>query len=91
MESATCLSTLTLYDYASCASTNWLARLNTRLITPYSQNSTNVFTAYSDGFVGYGASVTDSLAVRPVLYLEDEVLVREGLGTYDEPYQMFVY
>ncbi|MBE6155230.1 MAG: hypothetical protein E7164_00540 [Firmicutes bacterium] len=85
-------STETLYNYGgSCAAVDWLlySEGNEWLISPYAGRSDYAFFVYVDygRYVDY-VSVYNEFAARPVLYLEADVLVKDGNGSEENPYKL---
>ena len=92
METDSCLSSTTLYEYRSCGPTNWLSsELVERLITPRSSFSDYAFFAGFNFGVGpyvNSSSVLNPCGVRPVLNLISNVRLSGGMGTKESPYTL---
>ena len=86
-----CLSTA-LYSYSSsCKNTDYLFnRKNEWLQAPYASYSRNAASLYSAGNVnGNGNHVNfNSIAVRPVLYLNTSVQITDGIGSQSNPFKL---
>ena len=84
-----CTQNLNGYDNATCKNNNWLFKGNDEWILPQiaSYSSLALF-VYSDGGVNLNdREVRRYLnAVRPVLYLTSNVLIKSGTGTSTNPY-----
>ena len=88
----------TLYNYDSstnsyaCRSNNWLYNSATQwLLTPSSLNAFDPWYVHSAGGVilGDGAfMVCSAFGVRPVLYLNSELVIESGSGTESDPYRI---
>ena len=76
-------------SYSDCKNNDWLydSNLNQWAITPYSDDSINVFSVRSAGYAG-NASAPRPNAVRPVLYLDSMVKITGGTGTSSDPYTL---
>ncbi len=79
---SSCLSKA-LYNYdSSCKNSDYLSiGLNEWLQAPYASDDSYVAVLRSAGYVNYTYSVTRSLAVRPVLYLNSNVQITGGDGS----------
>ena len=85
-----CYKTTTLSGYkaSGCINTNWLyANKDEWLLTSNSSNETTIFVIRSGGdvrsFTNTGTAVS-----REVLYLKSSVMIKDGSGTLEEPYQL---
>ena len=72
-------------DYSKAVDDDWLMMLVDWTISRRSGDSRDVFSVFSDGnvnddYAGY------SRAVRPVFYLESDVTISGGDGTYNNPF-----
>ena len=56
------------------------------MITPYTGSSDQVFYVDSSGQLRYNTPLSNSYAVRPVLYLKPEVAITGGTGKWNDPY-----
>ena len=80
---------LSVNNYRSCRYTNWMYYSSNAwwTLSPYAGNLFISFFVYSDGHLSSfnGRVDSDSLAVRPVVYLSSEVTL-SGSGTQSDPY-----
>ncbi len=78
----------------ACRSNNWLLYSSDQwLITPYWSDSTTAWGVDPSGYVFNSSSVYSTSAddsVRPVLYLDPNVIVNSGDGSSDKPYQIYI-
>ena len=76
-------------DQTNCRDTSWLRNTSTIqwTLTPNSSSSYYVFYVSSSGYV-YSDDVANSSASRPVLYLNSDVTITGGSGTYGNPYTL---
>ena len=87
---STCANETILYYYNSnCKDTDWLYSLN---ITQWAlspaidaSSATDVFRVYSNGDLGIGRTY-GAYAVRPVVYLSSDVVIKDGQGTSNSPW-----
>ncbi len=72
----------------ACISDNYLFNSSTYqwTITPYSDNTYDVWRVTAGGVLNYLAYTTSG--VRPVLYLESDVKITDGDGTTENPYRL---
>ena len=85
-----CLSTA-LYSYSSsCKNTDYLfIRKGEWLQAPFSSNNNGTNYLYTTGEVGYHVNVSlNSKAVRPVLYLNSNVQITDGIGSQSNPFKL---
>ena len=84
---SSCLSTA-LFDYSDgCKNSDYLYSGKYEwLQAPYASASSGTAFLRSTGYVFNGYSVTDSYAVRPVLYLNTNVQITGGDGSQSNPY-----
>ncbi len=76
------------YNDSTLRSTNWLYLGSTEwTLTPISSSSTDVFILYSNGFLD-GNNANNGYSVRPVFYLNSDVLLVGGNGTESHPYRI---
>lgn len=82
----------TLYNYTdpTCAGTNWLLGVNEWTLTKNSFYGGIVFSIDIYGYVDSGFGVTSTRAVRPSLYLKSDVTITGGIGTKNNPYNLFL-
>ncbi len=65
---------------------NWLNKgLNEYLMSPAADNSTKAFVINANGTIATD-TVSNAKSIRPVLYLYQQVKLKDGLGLKDEPY-----
>ena len=86
--SSSCARTTNLssYNNAQCAGQSWLYGKGYEwTLSPYSSNSSNVFSLDIYGGVGNG-NASYGYAVRPVLYLDASVYKIDGDGSLQNPY-----
>ncbi len=77
-------------EYSSeCRANNWLFNAYQWLITPIKSYSWAMGAVSSDGSV-YDEAYDSSLFVRPVLYLDTDVMINNGNGSSDNPYQITI-
>ncbi len=83
-----CTQTLVNYDNAACKNNNWLynIKVNEWIFPQFASYSNNAFTVNQDGPVGINVVNNSQLAVRPVLYLKQDVKIIVGHGTSTDPY-----
>ncbi len=76
-------------DQTNCRDTSWLRNTSTVqwTLTPLSSDSDYVFGVRSSGYVSY-SYVANSYASRPILYLNSDVTITGGSGTYGNPYTL---
>ena len=77
-------------DQTNCRDTSWLRNTSTTqwTLTPNSRRSVSVFHVGNSGYVSYSGSVANSDASRPILYLNSDVTITGGSGTYGNPYTL---
>ena len=77
-------------NHNSCRNTNWMYYSSNAwwTLSPYAGNLFISFFVYSDGHLSSfnGRVDSDSLAVRPVVYLSSDIKITGGTGTQDDPY-----
>ena len=74
-------------DIRACNTTNWLFNNDYQWLLPQNAGIDNcAFYVFSDGFVNYNHVCDRQLAVRPVLFLKSNVLIKSGTGTSTNPY-----
>ena len=76
-------------DQTNCRDTSWLRNTSTTqwTLAPSSRNSLYVFNVGNSGYVN-DSGVTNSSASRPILYLNSDVTITGGSGTYGNPYTL---
>lgn len=91
-----------IYNYefdTNCKNKDWLLKSGVEtqsntaqwLVTPCSSDSDYAWVVHSTGSVNYGSFVTNTDAVRPVLYLNSELVIESGNeGTSSDPYRISV-
>ena len=86
---SSCLSTA-LWEYvSSCKNSDYLfSGVNEWLQAPDASHSNYAAYLISSGFVGANNIVSDSIAVRPVLYLTSETQITGGDGSQNNPFQL---
>ena len=84
---SSCIST-NLFNYeSSCKNTDWLFNSTHQwTMTSHSSYSNYIFAIHSTGRINEGSSVTNSLNVRPSVYLKSDVKLTSGNGTEADPY-----
>ena len=77
-------------DRTNCRDTSWLRNTSTAqwTLTPFSSYSDGVFRVYYSGYVDSNGDVANSYASRPILYLNSDVTITGGSGTYGNPYTL---
>ena len=77
-------------DQTNCRDTSWLRNTSTAqwTLTPASSYSSSVFSVSNSGLVSNGNGVLASFASRPILYLNSDVTITGGSGTYGNPYTL---
>ncbi len=85
-----CISTTKLNEYSSCTSTNWLYnpdnRYNRFLLTPVLSSSHYIFGITSNGYLYDEYGTYGWTFISPVLYLNPNVKIIDGLGTSSDPF-----
>ena len=77
------------YDNSTCKSNDWLLYSSSQwTIMPATSPASYAFAVFSAGRVNYNVVYYDSLAARPVLYLESNVTIVGGEGTSSNPYTL---
>ena len=73
-------------DIRKCKDTNWLfTGTRTWMITPSTASTPWERLVETEGYVN-GYTATSSLAIRPVVFLKDDIEIVSGTGTTDDPY-----
>ena len=88
-----CNKMLINYDDSSCTSNNWLYKSSTYfwVLSPNSSASDIVWGISSTGRSGSGGYVcSNTISVRPTLYLNSDIEVKTGDGSSNNPYQIQV-
>ena len=84
---SSCLSTALFSYSSSCKNSDYLfSGVFEWLQAPYASNSYRAAYLNGSGVVGSYYNVSNSGAVRPVLYLNTNVKIIGGIGTKSEPY-----
>ncbi|MDE6292802.1 MAG: hypothetical protein K2L98_03890, partial [Bacilli bacterium] len=85
---STCLSAnLNSYNSNSCYTNDWLqSNTNTWFLTTRTSDNGTAFYLNAAGQVNDGGGVPTQWAVRPVVYLDTDVVVTGGTGTRSNPY-----
>ena len=77
------------YDNSTNRNNNWMYMgWYDWTITRVSDYTNTAFYVISSGYLIYGATFGDYTAVRPVFYLNDNVKLVDGEGTYINPYRI---
>ena len=77
------------YGNSTCKSNDWLLYSSSQwTIMPATSPASYAFAVFSAGRVNYNVVYYDSLAARPVLYLESNVTIVGGEGTSSNPYTL---
>ena len=86
---SSCLS-IALYNYdSSCKNSDYLfSGVNEWLQAPCASFSNSAAYLYYNGYVNASVFVTNSTAVRPVLYLTSETQITGGDGSQGNPFQL---
>lgn len=84
----TCLSkNLSAYSSNDCYTNDWLyTNATTWLLTHRTNDNHTAFYQNTSGEVDDGGGVTTQWAVRPVVYLDTDVVIVDGSGTKNSPY-----
>lgn len=87
-----CNSNILEYNNIDCKNNNWLYnRFKSNgvwLLTPYSDNSYDLWVALPDGIASYGPFAYTSYAIYPTVYLNPDIIITTGEGTKDSPYKL---
>ena len=97
--SGACYSNVTLdydgdgingYNASSCTSSNWLYNgYNQWLISTHPSSMDAAWFATDYGDVDTGGYINDTYGVRPVVYLDPNIILSEsGSGTSSDPYKI---
>ena len=77
-----------IFDYDSCSEVNWLLNGEDQwTIIPMDNEST--YSVYNSGMLST-LNVSNVAAIRPTLYLNFNVIKKDGTGTSSDPYQLRV-
>ena len=80
-------------SFSDCKNNDWLYDSSTAqwTLTPYSYDSYNVFSVFDTGdVIEYFNLASDSIGVRPSVYLKSEVIITEGEGSSSSPFILSV-
>jgi len=82
-----CTADTTLRNYAYC--NNWLNTSTYKwTITPALGGDYPVFSIYPGGYLTTSGKTSSSVNTYPTLYLKENVLLKDGNGTKENPYQI---
>ncbi len=71
-----------------CYTNDWLFDGESQwTITPYTGNSTDVFSVHTDGIIGYDFVNNINLVARPVVYLVSNIKLKSGTGSQSNPFE----
>ena len=86
-----CQKTLYDYDDSTCASNNWMFSMYLWLLTPASIYSNGVWSIFNYGYVDVSSGTAwAEYGVKPTLFLNSELEIKEGDGSSTSPYQIKV-
>ena len=77
-----------IFDYDSCSEVNWLLNGEDQW-TIIPMNNENTYSVYNSGMLST-LNVSYAAAIRPTLYLNSNVIKKDGTGTSSDPYQLRV-
>ena len=84
-----CTQLLSSYNNTACTSNNWLYNIKVNEWTLFQVSNSNGGTySISSGYASNASVTSNSLASRPVLYLNPEVMIESGDGTSSNPYKL---
>ena len=79
-----------LYRYSECTQYNWLYDGSTQwTIMPDPESNNNVFVSYQEGGLCHDKVTSSEPSTRPVVYLESDVEIISGSGSYNDPYEIY--
>ena len=85
----TCRGGLYNCDNASNKANNWLFKNNIYwTLSPYSGNSTTVFSVLSSGNVYHDLNAYNSYSVWPAVFLKSDILIADGTGEINNEYRL---
>ncbi len=77
-----------IFDYDSCSEVNWLLNGEDQW-TIIPMDYENTYSVYNSGMLST-VNVSNAAAIRPTLYLNFDVIKKDGTGTSSDPYQLQV-
>lgn len=77
-----------IFDYDSCSEVNWLVNGEDQW-TIIPMDNENTYSVYNSGMLST-LNVSNAAAIRPTLYLNSNVIKKDGTGTSSDPYQLRV-
>lgn len=77
-----------IFDYDSCSEVNWLLNGEDQW-TIIPMDNENTYSVYNSGMLST-VNVSNAAAIRPTLYLNSNVIKKDGTGTSSDPYQLRV-
>lgn len=77
-----------IFDYDSCSEVNWLLNGEDQW-TIIPMDNENTYSVYNSGMLST-LNVSNVAAIRPTLYLNFNVIKKDGTGTSSDPYQLRV-
>ena len=77
-----------IFDYEGCTEVDWLLNGEDQW-TIIPMDNENTYSIYSGGMLST-MSVSSAAAIRPTLYLNNNVTKKGGTGTSSDPYQLKV-
>lgn len=77
-----------IFDYDSCSEVNWLLNGEDQW-TIIPMDNENTYSVYNSGMLST-VNVSNAAAIRPTLYLNSNVIKKDGTGTSSDPYQLQV-
>lgn len=77
-----------IFDYDICSEVNWLLNGEDQW-TIIPMDNENTYSVYNSGMLST-VNVSNAAAIRPTLYLNSNVIKKDGTGTSSDPYQLRV-
>lgn len=77
-----------IFDYDICSEVNWLLNGEDQW-TIIPMDNENTYSVYNSGMLST-MHVSNAAAIRPTLYLNSNVIKKDGTGTSSDPYQLRV-
>lgn len=77
-----------IFDYDGCSEVNWLLNGEDQW-TIIPMDNENTYSVYNNGMLST-LNVSNAAAIRPTLYLNSNVIKKDGTGTSSDPYQLQV-
>lgn len=77
-----------IFDYDGCSEVNWLLNGEDQW-TIIPMDNENTYSVYNIGMLST-VNVSNAAAIRPTLYLNSNVIKKDGTGTSSDPYQLRV-